>query len=79
MNTPTLIAAGSRESKIITQAVVTLSNLMPNAQGRLAPGCGHGWNVEAPDLFSAMIRAWIMGTPLPYKLQMAHGDNGAGR
>jgi len=79
VHTPTLITAGSRESKIITQAVVTISNLMPNAQGRLAPGLGHGWNVEAPDLFSAMVRAWIKGTPLPYRLQMAHGGNSMGR
>jgi pimeloyl-ACP methyl ester carboxylesterase len=79
VNTPTLITAGSRESRIITQAVVTLSNLMPNAQGRLALGLGHGWNVEAPDLFNAMVRAWILDTPLPYRLQMAHGSNSMGR
>jgi pimeloyl-ACP methyl ester carboxylesterase len=71
VTTPTLITAGSHESKIITQAVSTISNMMPNAQGRLAPGLGHGWNVEAPDLFNAMVRAWIMGTPLPSRLQVA--------
>ncbi|MGD2050630.1 MAG: hypothetical protein PVH03_14110 [Chloroflexota bacterium] len=38
------------------------------------PGLGHGWNVEAPDLFNAMVRAWIVDTPLPYRLQAA--DNG---
>jgi pimeloyl-ACP methyl ester carboxylesterase len=75
VNTPTLITAGSRESKIITQAVGAISRLMPNAQGRLAPGLGHGWNVEAPDLFNAMVRAWITGTPLPYRLQVADGGN----
>jgi pimeloyl-ACP methyl ester carboxylesterase len=79
VNTLTLITAGSRESKIITQAVGTISNMMPNAQGRLAPGLGHGWNVEAPDLFNAMVRAWIMGTPLPYRLQVAHGGNSTSR
>lgn len=73
VNIPTLITAGSRESKIITQAVVTITNMMPNAQGRLAPGLGHGWNVEAPGLFNAMSRAWLMGTPLPSQLQAAHG------
>ncbi len=69
VDTPTLIVAGSRESKIITQAVSTISNMMPHASGRLAPGVGHGWNVEAPDLFNTMIRAWITGTPLPARLQ----------
>ena len=69
VNVPTLVTAGSRESKIITQAVGTISKMMPNAQGRFAPGLGHGWNVEAPSLFSAMVRAWIVGAPLPHELQ----------
>ncbi|MBN2471780.1 MAG: alpha/beta hydrolase, partial [Anaerolineae bacterium] len=79
VNTPTLITAGGSESEIITRAVDVLSSLMPNAQGCFAPGLGHGWNVEAPDLFSAMVRAWITGAPLPARLQMAHGGNSAGR
>jgi pimeloyl-ACP methyl ester carboxylesterase len=73
VKTPTLITAGGRESKIITQAVDAIPKIMPNAQGRLAPGLGHGWNVEAPDLFNAMVRAWIRGAPLPAGLQAAHG------
>jgi pimeloyl-ACP methyl ester carboxylesterase len=76
VNTPTLITAGSRESKIITQAVDAIVNAMPNGQGRLAPGLGHGWNVEAPDLFNTMVRAWISGAPLPDELQAAHGGVG---
>lgn len=79
VNTPTLITAGSRESAIITQAVGILSNLMPHAQGRLAPGLGHGWNVEAPDLFNAMLRAWFLGSPLPAQLQMPTGGTSRGR
>ncbi len=74
--TPTLVTAGSRETAIITQAVRTISELMPNAQGRLAPGFGHGWNIEAPDLFSATVRAWITGAPLPGRLQTVDdGEN----
>lgn len=69
INNPTLVVAGGRESKIILQAVDVISKLMPNAQGRIAPGLGHGWNVEAPDLFNAMVRAWITGLPLPEHLQ----------
>jgi pimeloyl-ACP methyl ester carboxylesterase len=66
---PTLITAGSRESKIIIEAIAAITSIMPNAQGYLAPGLSHGWNVEAPDLFSEMIRAWINGRPLPQGLQ----------
>jgi hypothetical protein len=42
-----------------------IAALMPNAQGRLAPNVGHGWNVEAPSLFNATMRAWVMGGRLP--------------
>ena len=70
---PTLVTAGSRESEIIRHAVGTIVGMMPNAQGRLAPGLGHGWNVEAPDLFSTMVRAWLTGTPLPDRLQVVQG------
>lgn len=79
VTTPTLIVAGGRESAIITQAVDALADLLPNAQGRLAPGLGHGWNVEAPDLFNAMVRAWITGKPLPSGLQATRGSHGTGR
>ena len=67
--TPTLITAGGNESKIILDAVDVIAKLMPNAQGRIAPGLGHGWNVESPDLFNAMIRAWICDKPLPVGLK----------
>lgn len=69
VSTPTLVTAGGKESEIITQAVAVIAKLMPNAEGRLAPGYGHGWNIEAPPLFNAMLRAWINGTPLPRELQ----------
>ena len=72
VTTPTLITAGGNETRIITQAVDAVTQLMPNAQGRLAPGRGHGWNVEAPDLFNAMVRAWITGVPLPAGLQVVN-------
>ena len=75
VNTPTLITAGGSETKIITQTVATIPKMMPNAQGRLAPALGHGWNVENTDLFTAMVRAWITDTPLPAGLQRA----GSGR
>jgi pimeloyl-ACP methyl ester carboxylesterase len=76
---PTLITAGGSETNIIKQTVVTIPKLMPNAQGRLAPGRGHGWNIEAPDLFTTMIRAWVSGTPLPAGLQAAHSGGSTSR
>jgi hypothetical protein len=34
----------------------------------LVPGAGHLWNLEALDLFSQTVRAWIWDEPLPIKL-----------
>jgi pimeloyl-ACP methyl ester carboxylesterase len=73
VDVPTLITAGGNESEIILQAVAAIPALMPHGQGCIAPGLGHGWNVEAPDLFSAMVRAWITDAPLPSALQAATG------
>jgi pimeloyl-ACP methyl ester carboxylesterase len=72
VSVPTLATAGGKESQIILQAVDMISNIMPIAQGWLAPGLGHGWNVESPDLFNTMVRAWITNTPLPAELKAAH-------
>lgn len=66
---PTLVVAGGNESKIIKDAVTDIPQMMPNGLGRLAPGLGHGWNVQNPDLFNAMVRAWITDSPLPHALQ----------
>jgi pimeloyl-ACP methyl ester carboxylesterase len=74
VDTPTLVTAGGKESKIILQAVEAISKLMPYAQGRIAPGLGHGWNVEAPDLFNAMVRAWVCDTLLPAGLKAVQGN-----
>lgn len=65
VTTPTLLIAGSRETAIIRDAVRVIATLMPHAQGRLAPNVGHGWNVEAPQLFNATMRAWVTGGRLP--------------
>jgi len=75
VHTPTLVTAGGRETPIILDAVAVIARLMPKAQGLLAPGLGHGWNVEAPDLFSAMVRAWITAAPLPTGLQVVRSKS----
>lgn len=69
VGTPTLVLAGGKESDGIRRAVETIPAVMPFATGRIVPGVGHGWNVEAPDLFNATVRAWIDGSPLPVDLE----------
>lgn len=70
VNIPTLVVAGGSESEIILQSVKAIPQMMPNTQGRLAPGLRHGWNVENPDLFNRMVRAWLTCAPLPAELQL---------
>lgn len=65
---PTLIVAGEMEMQAVRDAVSTLASTLPNAEGRIVPGVHHGWNGEAPELFNAMVRAWISRTPLPDEL-----------
>jgi pimeloyl-ACP methyl ester carboxylesterase len=60
---PTLVLAGSTESAVIRRAVETIPATMPRAQGRIVPGAGHAWSVQAPDLFNATLRAWIEEPP----------------
>ena len=66
---PTLISAGGNESKVIVRAVTAISKIMPYAKGYIAPGLGHGWNIENSNLFNAMVRAWIKIEPLPRELK----------
>jgi len=72
VNNPTLVVAGGNESKIIIQSVYGIPKIMPNAQGWFAPQLGHGWNVESPTLFNAMVQAWVNDNPLPVQLQATH-------
>ncbi|MGY1823798.1 alpha/beta fold hydrolase [Geodermatophilus sp. SYSU D00079] len=62
---PTLALAGGRESALVRRAVETIPAVLPAAVGRVVPGVGHAWNVEAPDRFTATVRAWVEGSPLP--------------
>lgn len=56
---PTLVLAGGTESDMIKKAVTAIPAVMPDAAGRIVPDVGHGWNVEAPELFNTTVREWI--------------------
>jgi hypothetical protein len=70
---PTLVTAGSEEMQPVLDAVNIIPQVMPNAEGRLASGGHHGWNGEAPEMFSAMLHAWFTHTPLPIELLNPQG------
>ena len=67
--TPTLIVAGENEHPLIHQSQQVLHRTMPNAQSYVAPNVGHGWSLEAPDLFATTVRDWIQQKSLPKPLQ----------
>jgi pimeloyl-ACP methyl ester carboxylesterase len=68
---PTLVVAGEMEMELVRKAVSTLAEMLPNAEGRIVPQVHHGWNGEAPTLFTAMVRAWLTDASLPDELAPA--------
>lgn len=64
---PVLVAVGKKEDVMAKRAARELSRTIP-AQAVMAPGVGHLWNLEAPDLFTETVRAWITDQPLPLAL-----------
>ncbi|GAA1305689.1 alpha/beta hydrolase [Planotetraspora silvatica] len=63
-----LAVAGENEHELIRRSLAGIAAAFPEGQARLAPGVGHGWNGEKPELFTAMIRSWALGDPLPEEL-----------
>lgn len=66
---PTLVVVGERETWAARRAARHLIRHIEDAQGFQVPKVGHVWNLEAPDLFTALVRAWIEDTPLPPDLR----------
>jgi pimeloyl-ACP methyl ester carboxylesterase len=66
---PTLIAVGEKETFFAKAAARSLCRGIPGAKGILVPGVGHVWNLQAPELFADMVRAWLQDLPLPAVLQ----------
>jgi len=65
VTTPTLVVAGEREHELVHQSMRRLLELLPNAEGAVAPGLGHGWSAENPELFAATVAAWCGDQHLP--------------
>lgn len=60
IRTPVLVAAGSRDSRVIRDSVEAIPRVMPTARGLLVPGVGHAWPVEAAALFADTVRSWLL-------------------
>ena len=66
---PTLVVVGERETWTARRAASQLIRRIEAARGFQVPKVGHVWNLEAPDLFTATVRAWIEDRPLPPELR----------
>jgi pimeloyl-ACP methyl ester carboxylesterase len=65
---PTLVVVGEREPRISKRYAWALCNTIEGTTGKIVAGAGHAWNLEWPDLFNQMVRAWFAGAPLPARL-----------
>lgn len=64
---PILVTVGQKEDVMMKRAARRLGRALP-ARAVMAPGVGHIWNLEAPDLFTQTVRAWMTDQPLPTQL-----------
>lgn len=64
---PILVTVGQKEDVMLKRAAQRLGRALP-ARAVMAPGVGHIWNLEAPDLFTQTVRAWMTDQPLPTQL-----------
>ena len=55
-----LAVAGGRDVRPARTALETVARRLPDAEVRLAPGMHHQWSAEDPDLFSDMVRTWVL-------------------
>ena len=55
---PVLLVAGELDEPYV-QANRRMAALMPRAEQRIVPGCGHAAQLEAPDLVAAELRAFL--------------------
>jgi Predicted hydrolases or acyltransferases (alpha/beta hydrolase superfamily) len=60
-----LISMGETELGIVHESAEDLNKCLPNSKIFKAPGLYHFWNLQSPDLFNKMVRAWIDDKELP--------------
>ncbi|MEM9495411.1 MAG: alpha/beta hydrolase [Pseudomonadota bacterium] len=61
IRTKTLFVAGSKEHKLIVDALGILADALPNARALTIDGGGHGWPGAMPDAFARHVLEWAAG------------------
>jgi pimeloyl-ACP methyl ester carboxylesterase len=67
---PVLVMTGQKDYKIIKESAEDLLNVLPNSKGAVALKVGHIWNIENPELFNSVLRAWITDNEFPENLNL---------
>ncbi len=67
---PVLVMTGEKDYKIIKKSARDLLNELPNSRGAMALKVGHLWNIENPELFNNVLRAWITDKNLPKGIEL---------
>ncbi len=62
---PVLVVIGSKETIAARIMARRLIHQMPDARGVVAPGGTLVWNLQKPELFNSLVRAWLADQPLP--------------
>jgi pimeloyl-ACP methyl ester carboxylesterase len=69
LSQPLLLVVGEGEPRAARRFTRGYLQKFPAARGLLAPKMRHAWSLEQPDLFAALLRAWVSGKPLPEGFQ----------
>jgi pimeloyl-ACP methyl ester carboxylesterase len=65
VHAPLLITVGQQETWVVQQAAHEMSTTIRGAKGVMVAGVNHIWNLEAPHLFTEIVRSWVTDAPLP--------------
>jgi pimeloyl-ACP methyl ester carboxylesterase len=65
IKSPLLLVVGEKEVKAAFGFARGYLKQFPNARGVVAPNAGHIWSLQNPQLFAALVRAWVTGEALP--------------
>ena len=63
--TPVLVAVGQKETVVARAMARRLHRAIAGSQGIVVPRANHVWNLQYPDLFAEVVRAWVTDRPLP--------------
>lgn len=61
---PLLVVTGAQETLVAQYMARTLAQSIKGACSMVVPSVGHVWNLQSPDLFTDILRAWISDDPL---------------